>query len=393
MRSFTLPLLLLSLPAPVAVSATCEECAPAATLDTVYTAELWSSLSGGAATGNRYLDNLDITVDVDAGQAWGLEGLQIFGYVLYNNGHSISELTSTAQGTSNIESTRALRLYELWTQWQFGSDSTSLRFGLYDLNSEFDSIETAALFVNPSHGIGAELAQSGANGPSIFPTTSLALRAQRTLESWTFQVAALDGVPGDLDHPDQSYVHLSSSEGALLIGEINYRSATGARLAAGYWQYTADFSSVLDAAERQRDDNAGFYALAETPVFFSQGSDRGARMFVRAGAAEEHINPIGRYYGLGGVYTGANARRPTDQIGLAIAIAELGRPFMEAQQLEGSVLARREYNCELTYRAAINDWLAVQTDLQYVRNPGMDPDMDASWAIGLRLEVGRNWQW
>lgn len=388
MRSFTLPVLLI-LPASWAASAPCDDCAPAVTLETVYTAEVWSSTSGGAARGTRYLDNLDITLDIDAGQAWGIEGLEIFGYALYNNGHSISELTGTAQGTSNIETTRALRLYELWTQWQFGADGT-LRFGLYDLNSEFDSIETASLFLNPSHGIGADLAQTGLNGPSIFPTTGLAIRAQKTVDAWTFQAAALDGVPGDVDHPDQSYVHLSSKEGALLIAEANYRAQSGARMGAGYWRYTADFPDQRDAHDR--DDNAGLYALAESALLFSQGPDRGARMFVRAGFAQEDINPIGRYYGAGAVYTGAMARRPADQWGLGIAIAELGDPFLALQALDGAETARREYNYELTYRAVINDWLALQTDVQYVRNPGMDPTLDASWAVGLRLEVGRSWQ-
>ena len=50
--------------------------------------------------------------------------------------------------------------------------------GLYDLNTEFDALESAGLFLNSSQGIGPEFAQSGLNGPSIFPTTTLGLRAK-----------------------------------------------------------------------------------------------------------------------------------------------------------------------------------------------------------------------
>lgn len=46
-------------------------------------------------------------------------------------------------------------------------DKLSLLFGLYDLNSEFDTQETSSIFINPSHDIGAEYAQSGKNLPSI----------------------------------------------------------------------------------------------------------------------------------------------------------------------------------------------------------------------------------
>jgi porin len=56
-----------------------------------------------------------------------------------------------------------------------------VKIGLYDLNSEFDVIEAAALFLNPSHGIGPDFAQSGRNGPSIFPVTSLAIRGEYRL--------------------------------------------------------------------------------------------------------------------------------------------------------------------------------------------------------------------
>jgi hypothetical protein len=31
----------------------------------------------------------------------------------------------------------------------------------------------------------------------------------------------------------------------------------------------------------------------------------------------------------------------------------------------------------------------LQSDVQYVRNPGMDASIDSSWAIGLRFEISR----
>lgn len=391
--------LLCSVAAPaLANQPSCADCGapPAIAVESIYTGEIWRNAAGGTASGNRYLDNLDITVDADGEQLFGIEGLQLFGYLLYNNGHSVGELTNAAQGVSNIESTRAVRLYELWTQWQPGSGDSSVRFGLYDLNSEFDSMETAALFINPSHGIGPDFSQSGENGPSIFPTTSLAVRALKTSGPWTFQAAALDGVPGDADRPDRSGIHLSSEEGALLVGEINYRTSSDARVGAGYWQYTAEFASfATDAAgePRQERGNAGFYLLAESAAYFSADPDRGLRFFARTGAAEDEINPVRRYYGAGAVVTGWSARRAADQIGFAVAIAELGTPFRESQQFAGMNTTRREYNYELTYRSNVTQWLTLQADVQYVIDPGMDPALESAWVVGLRFEVGHSWDW
>src|SRR3546814_14116465 len=93
----------------------------------------------------------------------------------YNNGRSISDLAGDVQAVSNIETgVRALRLYEAWIDQKIG-DAASVRIGLYDLNSEFDALDTAGFFVSSTHGIGTDFAQSGRNGPPLFPATSLEL--------------------------------------------------------------------------------------------------------------------------------------------------------------------------------------------------------------------------
>lgn len=379
--------------------ADCADCSrrEAIAIEAAYVSDVWHNASGGAATGTRYLDNLDLTFDLDGELLFGVEGLRLFSYALYNNGLTISELAGAAQGVSNIEATRALRMYELWTQWEFGNRPGSLRFGLYDLNSEFDSIETAGLFINPSHGIGPDFSQSGENGPSIFPTTSLGLRMVTTHDQWTLQAAVLDGVPGDVEHPDRASVLLSHDDGVLMIGEANYRFESGVRLGGGYWQYTGDFDHLpaTDAAgdAHRRDNNAGAYLLIESQTLFAKEADRGMNLFLRTGFAGDSINAIGRYYGGGAVYTGWSARRPSDQIGIAVAVAELGDPYRQALAQAGALTATREYNYELTYRFEVSDWLTLQSDLQYIRHPGMDPTMDSAWVVGLRLELSRGWAW
>lgn len=364
-----------------------EDAPDALTIATTYTGEQWHQATGGVATGSRYLDNLDITIDADAGRIAGLEGLKVFAYLLYNNGHSINELTGAAQGVSNIEATDALRLYELWTEWNFGAADQSLRVGLYDLNSEFDSIESAGLFVNPSHGIGPDLAQTGQNGPSIFPVTSLGARFSKSWGSWSAQVAVLDAVPGDVDHPDRTTIRLSEDEGALIVGETNYRS-DAARIGVGYWQYTADFDR--HDAEEASSDNAGAYVIVEAPAFVSESAHM--NLFVRAGVANSHINPVDRYIGTGAVYTMSSAAHE-HQIGIAIAVADLGEPYRRLEASAGNVTGARESIVELSYRVNVSDWLTLQPDLQYIRHPGMNPSLDSAWAVGLRFELGTQWSW
>ena len=329
--------MLLLLCAPVAFAGDAEN----VVLEATYTGEILRQVSGGLATGERYLDNLDLTLAANGEALLGLEGLQFFGYVLYNNGHVFcEELNGSAQCISNIEATRALRLYELWTEWQLGAAGQSVRFGLYDLNSEFDSIEAASVFITPSQGIGTDLSQTGEHGPSIFPETSFGVRAMKSAGAWTVQTAALNPV----------------SAGLLLIGEVNYRPESGLRVGGGYWHYT-------------NDHNAGGYLIVESPAFITDAEGRGLRMYVRAGRADPDLNPIATYLGGGVVYSMLSSAQREHQIGFAIANA---------------VAIERNY--ELTYRIAVADWLALQSDVQYV-----DAYVNAGWVVGLRFEIGGRW--
>ena len=58
------------------------------------------------------------------------------------------------QGVSNTDAEEALRLFGFWHE--LAEADWSLRTGLYDLNSEFDVNEAGSIFLNSSHGIGAE---------------------------------------------------------------------------------------------------------------------------------------------------------------------------------------------------------------------------------------------
>jgi carbohydrate-selective porin OprB len=98
-------------------------------LTAVYTAEILGNARGGANRGARYLDNLDVTLTVDAERAFGWRGATLLAYGLYNNGEPFSgDLVGAAQGVSNIETgVRAARLYEAWIEQRFALDRASVK--------------------------------------------------------------------------------------------------------------------------------------------------------------------------------------------------------------------------------------------------------------------------
>jgi porin len=374
-----------------------EEGTSAARFDALYTSEIWQNMHGGLRTGNKVLGDLDVAAEIDGERAFGLEGVTLFANGLFIHGGSLSgQYIGDAQTVSNIEAPHQARLFELWVEKRFGStnEGHSLRVGLYDLNSEFDVSDTGSLFVNSSHGISPQISQTGLNGPSIFPVTSLGARWRWALgPAWSAQFVALDGVPGDPNRPASNAIRLDSRDGVLLAGEIARQGARLKKAAVGVWRYTARFDafdpSASDATSpaRRRGD-PGVYALIDTQLFTERDDGKqGLSGFVRAGTADSRVNRFANFLGAGLVYTGALPQRPEDQLGLAVASANNGGAYRISSARDGITTDRRETAIELTYRFALTSWLTLQGDLQHIINPDTNPLLADATAIGLRFEL------
>lgn len=346
-------------------------------LQVTYTAEVMGNASGGLRQGTRYLDNLDIVFAADMQKLVGWTGAQVQIYGLYNNGNSISELAGDAQAVSNIEAgTQALRLYEAWIEQKIGN-RLSVKGGLYDLNSEFDTLDAAGLFVSSPHGIGTDFAQSGQNGPSIFPSTSLAARIQwLPSEGWAVRVAVLDGVPGDPAHPRRTTIKLGDDDGALLVGELQAPLGRG-KLLLGRWQYTAHFDR--NDGTGAGTGNSGFYIRGEFPLIERVG--RKVDTFFRLGKAAGRYNMFDEFASGGLKFSGWVPGRDEDEFGVAFAASLTSDSHRTATGAGTSEIA-----IEATYRAPVAPRLVLQPSIHYVVSPSADPEIADAFVLGLRAE-------
>ena len=349
-------------------------------VEATYTFDIWRAASGGARKGARYLDNLDVVAEADMERLFGRDGALIHIYGLYNNGKSLTNLIGDAQATSNIETgTKAVRLYEAWINQKIGTNA-SVKVGLYDLNSEFDALDAGGLFMGSAHGVGTDISQSGLNGPSIFPSTSLGVRlAVKPAKGWILRAAVLDGVPGDPARPKRTAIKLGQGDGALLIGEVEAPLPEG-KLLFGHWRYSARFDDFASGSARGND---GWYLRGEHRLTHeADRPDQGLSGFFRLGIADERFNMFGSFASAGLNYTAPFKGREADQLGLAVAAAFTSDQYRLAFPSDKSEVA-----FELTYRAAVTDWLAVQPNIQHVINPGANPSLGDALAFGLRTEL------
>lgn len=366
-------------------AATAKEDSPFS-FEAVYTGEVWGNARGGIEKGARYIHNIDLMMEADLSIA-GLEDTTLFLYGLHTNAPEFSaDLVGDAQVVSSIDNGEVFRLYEAWIEKAFADGVLSVKGGLIDLNADFDVNETGSWFVNDSRGIGVELTQTGDNGPSIFPSTSLAARVQYAPnDNWSFRLGAFDETPNDPNNPKNQ--RIDWSKGTLLIGEATYVSANGLRVNAAGWGYTSEFQPILSTDKVGK--NIGGYALIEGPLYReSIDTEQGLNGFIRVGMANDRINQFSHYLGAGVVYTGPFRSRDEDQIGFAVAAAGNGKDFKRSVRMAGGTPEDYETNLELSYRAQLTDWLAIQPDVQYIINPGAVGGLRHALVLGARLEIG-----
>ena len=343
------------------------------------------------------LDNLDIKLSLDGEKIAGLKGTSGLLYILSNHGSKPALMGDRLpHGLDNIETpynANTTKLYQAWIQQTFLDERLSALAGLYDLNSEFYVTESSGIFIHPTFGIGAEMAGTGINGPSVFPTASFAIRAKAETAGYYLQAVTLDGVPGDPDNHHGTHVQFNKGDGALNVIEAAVPLSTAEnahdnKLALGVWRYTARFDDLLDVdinGNPVKSISRGYYAMMEKVLRYQPGSNEGSiGSFVRAGKTEGNTSQFDMSWSAGLVFSGLFAGRDQDQLGIAFAQERNGAKY---RAVPGNSPVIFEKSFELTYRYQAMPGLVLQPIAQYLLNHSYDPAQDKSWWLGMRIEA------
>src|SRR3989338_7168626 len=157
-----------------------------------------------------------VSLDLDKLAGWDATSAFIQYHVQHGN-KSINNYVGSFAGVDNIETgTSTGQFFQAWLQKNFADDSLSLLVGLYAIDSEFYVTDTSGLFLQPPCGMSAEMAQTGQNGPPIFPMGAPGVRVKYTSSGFYLQGALTDGVPGNLNNPHGTQIRLDKGDGTQI---------------------------------------------------------------------------------------------------------------------------------------------------------------------------------
>jgi porin len=387
-------------------------------LEFTHKSDLLANMSGGIKRGTAWMGHTEARIKMNLEKLWGLDSTTAYVHFHSDLGSKFNrDYVGSFVGVDNIEtSINTGQFFHAWLQKGFSDDRLSVLAGLYPIDSEFYVTDTSGVFIQPPYGMANDLAQTGQNGPPIFPIGALAVRMKYTSPSRNFylQGALTDGVPGDPNNPHGTHIRLNKGDGTLSIVEFGYipqeeeppfkvnkpgemvepeqkvheEHESFNKTAIGFWRYSAHFDDLDPAAvdasgNPLRHISHGVYFLAERTLLVEKDHpSQGLSGFVRFGTASKDIQQADWTGSLGLRYHGLLSGRDDDIAGIAITVNHASNKYRLLNNAGSS-----ETDMEATYRAQINPWLALQPTLQYIANPNMDAALGNAWVVGARLEL------
>jgi porin len=347
---------------------------------------------GAIKNGTKSVSHLDLKLKMDLEKVAGWDGGSAMINVLSNSGRGLNYAANpyvgNLMGVTNIEigTPTTTRLFQAWVEQRLFDDKLAVLAGLYPIDSEFFTADSAGVFLGPQYGAPADLALT--RGPSIFNNSAFGVRARWNFDPTVYLMGAvLDGIPNDPNDPKRTAIKLGNGDGTMSIGEIGWRPQADndqfkghAKVAAGWWAYSSKEADLISGDARRQQ---GGYVLGEsTLIRFDE--ERFLSGFARYTWGDGNSTALKNSLNLGVHVKGLLDSRPDDIFGVAWTRAGLSSKWREIQTFNTT---GSEDSLELTYRFALTPWLAIQPHAQIVRHPGGDAVASNATLIGFRLEL------
>jgi porin len=122
-------------------------------------------------------------------------------------------------------------------------------------------------------------------------------------------------------------------------------------------------------------------------------STRGVRVFLNGVYADRRTATLDSQIAAGALYSGPFARRPDDEVGVAIGRTHVNSRVADVETLQNALgrgpvgVQNSEYVGELFYKVRATGWLTLRPDVQYVHDPGGIAKNTDDLIVGLRVSI------
>ncbi len=375
----------------------------------IWTTEGWGNVAGGLQRRGWWNSLLDFGVELDTAKLGWWEGgnfmVQAHWVQNLRNDVCFDDYTGGFNPVSSVMAGDHWRAFNLHYRHAWHDEAVVLKLGQIAVDDDFMGSDYAGLFLNSVFGampsqVGTPLATS-CGSPPAFPIFSVAapgvfLRV-RPGEPFYTQVGLYDGRVGFDERDNHGFGWASQSPVELgLFWEGGYRCRMArhpATVRLGLNYHTGpldDFSgSMSGEPPTTRQTVPNFYLVHDLALLADRAGKTQLGLFVRLGITPEHDRSMVPLYADAGLnWFAPLACRPDDVAGAAVSYTHFGDDFLRSTGPDG--VASSETTLELTYKAQVTRWMALQADVQFLFNPAVNPgsgSRETATVLGLSAAI------
>lgn len=374
----------------------------------VWTTEVWGNVGGGQQEGAWWNNLVEFGVELDTAKLRWWEGggfmVQFYWVQSAPNEVGSAQYTGAFNPVSNIEAGDALRIFNLYYRHAWRNDALVVKAGQLAVDDDFMLSEYAGLFLNPAFGampsqVGTPLGATHGNVPAfpIYPVAAPGVYARwRPQPSVYTQVGLYYGRPGFDEGGNYGVDWLDETPAEMgLFWESGWNYLLAGRpgaLRLGLSYHTGpldDFGGHGHEPPATRQTSPNAYVAHDFAVLHDGEGRPKLGVFTRGGGAPKPSTAMVAWYVDAGLnWFGPVPCRPDDTAGVAISHTHFGSDYRRWTGPEG--VDKGETTLELTYRAKVTSWMALQADIQLLFDPlpnSRSGSRATATVLGLRAEL------
>jgi porin len=374
-----------------------------------WTTEVWGNPAGGIHHHAWWDSLLDFGLVLDTArlQWWhgGTFMLQAHWAQSVQGEQCFEDYTGALNPVSSIMAGNHIRVFNLHYQHVWRDGEVLIKVGQLAADDDFMGSDYAGLFLNSAFGampsqVGTPLATECGNPPA-FPIYSVAapgiLVRVEPVDGLFSQIGLYYGRPGFDDPENYGFDWMNEKPAELgLFWESGYSFRFCGRPATtrfGLSYHTGpldDFSGQQEGVPpATRQDVPNFYLIQDVALLVDGKGSTRLGTFARGGfTPDHHLSMVSAYADAGVNWFAPLPSRTDDVFGVAISHTRFGTEFRKATGSDG--VADSETTLEVTYKAQVTPWMALQADLQFLFDPAVNPqsgDRETATVLGLRAEI------